>query len=106
MNKGKNEYICHFYSNYVKHFYILDKILNCIKFCWKHNLPLRRLDESNKYSNSTNIGVFLDIGDLCKDLYVSLRSHFENSKVFEGASKNIHNDCVIVFFWGQKINFT
>lgn len=48
---------------------------------------------------TNNIGVFLGVIELCKDLDVSLRSHFENSKVFKGTSKTIQNDlldCILL----------
>lgn len=79
-----------------KNRYILEKILNCIKFCGQHNLPLRG---HNEKINSNNKGVFLGVIELCKDLDVSLRSHFENSKVFKGTSKTIQNDlldCILL----------
>lgn len=72
-----------------KNRYILDKIVNCIKFCGKHNLPLRG---HNEKISSINKGVFLGAIELCKDLYVNLRSHYENSKVFKRTSKAIQND--------------
>ena len=56
-----------------KNRYILEKILNCIKFCGQHNLPLR---DPNDFNNK---GVFIGVIESCKDLDVSLRSHFENS---------------------------
>ncbi|XP_025410376.1 zinc finger MYM-type protein 1-like [Sipha flava] len=79
-----------------KNRYILEKILNCIKFCGQHNLPLRG---HNEKINSNNKGVFLGVIELCKNLDVSLRSHFENSKVFKGTSKTIQNDlldCILL----------
>jgi hypothetical protein len=61
-----------------KNHYILENILNCIRFCGQHNLPLRG---HNEKINSNNKGVFIGVIELCKDLDVSLRSHFENSCV-------------------------
>ncbi|KAL4126426.1 hypothetical protein QTP88_010648 [Uroleucon formosanum] len=72
-----------------KNRYVLDKILNCIKCCGKHELPLRGHDEK---TSSKNQGVFRGILDLCIDLDSSLRDHFEKSTVFRGTSKTIQND--------------
>lgn len=72
-----------------KNRYVLDKILNCIKCCGKHELPLRGHDEK---TSSKNQGVFRGILDLCTDLDSSLRDHFEKSTVFKGTSKTIQND--------------
>ncbi|KAL4126197.1 hypothetical protein QTP88_010423 [Uroleucon formosanum] len=71
-----------------KNRYVLDKILNCIKCCGKHELPLRGHDEK---TSSKNQGVFRGILDLCIDLDSSLRDHFEKSTVFRGSSKTIQN---------------
>ncbi|VVC41002.1 Domain of unknown function DUF4371 [Cinara cedri] len=79
-----------------KNRYILDKIQNCIQFYGKHNLPLRSHD---KKINSNNKVIFLGVVELCKDLDISLRSNFENSKVFKGTSKIIQNnllDCILL----------
>jgi hypothetical protein len=76
--------------------YILDKILNCIEFCEKYNLPLSGHEEK---INSTNKGVFPSVVYLCKNLDISLGSHFENSKVFKRTSKSKQNDllnCILL----------
>ena len=62
-----------------KNRYVLDKILNYIKCCGKHELPLRGHDEK---TSSKNQGVFRGILDLCIDLDSSLGDHFEKSTVF------------------------
>jgi hypothetical protein len=79
-----------------KNRYILETILNCIKFCGQHNLPLRDPIEKINFNNK---GVFIGVTESCKDLDVSLRGHFENSKVFKGTSKTIQNDlldCILL----------
>ncbi|KAE9522185.1 hypothetical protein AGLY_017445 [Aphis glycines] len=72
-----------------KNRYVLDKILNCIKCCGKHELPLRGHDEK---VSSKNQGIFRGILDLCINLNSSLNDHFEKSTVFKGTSKTIQND--------------
>lgn len=79
-----------------KNRYILDKIINCIQFCGKYNIPLKSHD---KNINLIIKSIFLAVVELYKDLDISLRSHFENSKVFKGTSKIIQNDlldCIIL----------
>jgi hypothetical protein len=67
-----------------KNRYILEKILNCIKFCGQHNLTLRGPNEKINFNNKDVIIVVIES---CKDLDVSLRSHFENSKCLKGHLK-------------------
>lgn len=71
--------------------YILDKLINCIKFCGVFELALRGHDES---SESNNPGVFRGLVNLMAEVDGVLKSHIENSKnsVFSGLSKTIQND--------------
>ncbi|XP_008188288.1 zinc finger MYM-type protein 1-like [Acyrthosiphon pisum] len=74
---------------------ILEKILNCVKFCGNYELPLRGHDEK---VTSKNQGVFRGLIDLCSNLDPNLRDHFQNSVVFKGTSKIIQNellDCIL-----------
>ncbi|KAL4089358.1 hypothetical protein QTP88_024405 [Uroleucon formosanum] len=72
-----------------RHNELVDTILNCIKCCGKHELPLRSHEEK---TSSKNQGVFRGIFDLCTDIDSSLRDNFENTIVFRGTSKTIQND--------------
>ncbi|XP_050435438.1 zinc finger MYM-type protein 1-like [Adelges cooleyi] len=72
---------------------ILEKILNCVKFCGNHELPLRGHDEK---ISSKNQGVFHGLINLCSDLDPRLREHFQKSIVC--TSKTIKNellDCIL-----------
>ena len=66
----------------------LSKIINIIKFCGKHELPLRGHDEKN---TSKNPGVFLGLVDYSCNLDSGLNSHIKHSTVFKGTSKTIQN---------------
>jgi len=69
--------------------YILNKIINCIKFCGAFELALRGHDEK---SNSENPGVFRGLINFSSELDSVLKCHIENSSVFKGLSKSIQND--------------
>jgi len=72
-----------------------------------HNLPLRR-GHDDKVS-STYEGVFLGVVESCDDLVdVSLRSDFENSKVFKRTSKITQNDLLdqVYTLSRRKTDFT
>ena len=67
----------------------LSKIINCVKFCGKFELPLRGHDESNE---SKNPGVFLGLIDFTCQLDTSFNAHISNATVFKGTSKTVQND--------------
>lgn len=69
--------------------YILNKIINCIKFCGAFEFALRGHDEK---SNSENPGVFRGLMNFSSELHSVLKCHIENSSVFKGLSKSIQND--------------
>jgi hypothetical protein len=58
---------------------VLEKILNCVKFCGNYELPLRGHDEK---ISSKNQVVFRGLINLCLDLDPSLQEHFQKSTVF------------------------
>jgi hypothetical protein len=64
--------------------YILSKIIDCIKFCGKFELPLRGHDES---SESANPAVFRGLLEFAGKLFENFESHFETATVFKGNSK-------------------
>ncbi|VVC34062.1 Ribonuclease H-like domain,Domain of unknown function DUF4371 [Cinara cedri] len=68
---------------------ILNKIINCIKFCGAFELALRGRDEK---SNSENPGVFRGLINFSSELDSVLKCHIGNSSVFKGLSKSIQND--------------
>ena len=72
-----------------KNINILSKIIECIKFCGKFELPLRGHDES---FGSENPGVFKGLIEFACGLDSDLKFHVENSSVFKGISKSIQND--------------
>jgi hypothetical protein len=74
---------------------ILSKIIDCMKFCGKFELPLRGHDES---SDSANPGVFRGLLEFAGKLDENLKSHFETATVFKGNSKTIQNELLIVFW--------
>jgi len=69
--------------------YILNKIINCIKFCGAFELAHRGHDEK---SNSENYSVFRGLINFSSELDSVLKCHIENSSVFKGLSKSIQND--------------
>jgi hypothetical protein len=69
--------------------YVLNKIINCIKFCGAFELALQGHDEK---PNSENPGVFRDLINFSSELNSVLKYHIENSSVFKGLSKSIQND--------------
>ncbi|VVC30074.1 Ribonuclease H-like domain,HAT, C-terminal dimerisation domain,Domain of unknown function DUF4371 [Cinara cedri] len=74
---------------------VLEKILNCVKFCGKYELPLCDRDVKVK---SKNQGVFCGLIDLYSNFDQNLRDHLQNSMVFNEPSKTIQNellDCIL-----------
>lgn len=68
---------------------VLSKIIDCIKFCGKFELPLRGHDES---STSENSGVFRGLVEFACGLDSSFAAHFNSATVFKGTSKTIQNE--------------
>ena len=62
---------------------ILSKIIDCVTFCGKFELPLRGHNET---SQSSNPGVFQGLLEFAGKLDESLKSHFMKSTVFKGMS--------------------
>ena len=69
----------------------LNRIINCIKFCGFHELPLKGHDE---VEGSANRGVFLDLVTCTADLDGAFRDHFEKYNMVKITSKSIQNDIV------------
>ena len=67
----------------------MSKIINCIKFCGKFELPLRGHDES---TSSKNPGVFRGLLDLVCENDLNLQTHLNSATVFKGTSKTIQNE--------------
>ena len=63
---------------------ILPKVISCIRFCEKFELPLRNHDETTQ---SKNFGVFLSLIDFACNLEPSLRKHMDSNAAFKGISK-------------------
>ncbi|KAJ8912042.1 hypothetical protein NQ315_000535 [Exocentrus adspersus] len=72
-----------------KNRYVLNKIINCIKFCGAFELALRGHDEKE---DSENRGIFKELVNFSAELDKDLKTHIENSKVFKGTSKTIQNE--------------
>ena len=68
---------------------VLSKIVDCVKFCGRHELPLRGNIEKE---NSDNPGVFLGLIEFASNLDTSLKSHIESASVFKGTSATIQNE--------------
>ncbi|KAK4882666.1 hypothetical protein RN001_005985 [Aquatica leii] len=69
--------------------YILNLIINCIRFCGAFELALRGHDESE---SSSNPGVFRGLINFSAELDSALKSHLDKSTVFKGTSKTIQNE--------------
>lgn len=72
-----------------KNRYVLNIIINCIRFCGALELALRGHDESD---DSENRGVFRELIDFSSHLDKDLRHHFSKSSVFKGTSKTTQNE--------------
>ena len=67
----------------------LNRIINCIKFCGFHELPLRGHDE---IEGSANRGVFLNFVTYTADLDGAFSDHLKKYNVVKNTSKSIQND--------------
>lgn len=72
-----------------KNRYILNKLIDCVKFCGVFEIALRGHDESN---NSNNPGIFRGLIDFVSELDSIFKEHIEKSTVFKGTSKTIQNE--------------
>lgn len=59
--------------------YILNVIINCIRFCSAFELALRGHDESE---TSPNSGIFQGLESFSTELDNALKSHLENATVY------------------------
>lgn len=75
--------------------YILNIIINCVRFCGAFELALRGHDES---TSSSNPGVFCGLIDFSAELDSALKQHLEKSSVFKGTSKTIQNEILQTMF--------
>lgn len=69
--------------------YVLNIIINCIRFCGAFELALRGHDESD---TSNNPGIFRGLINFSSELDSVLKNHLENATVFKGTSKTIQNE--------------
>jgi hypothetical protein len=72
--------------------YILNIIINCVRFCGAFELALRGHDES---TSSSNPGVFRGLINFSADLDVALKEHLEKATVFKGTSKTVQNEILL-----------
>ncbi|CAH2012683.1 unnamed protein product [Acanthoscelides obtectus] len=78
------------YNNQVdKNRYVLNKIINCIRFCGAFELALRGHDEKE---NSENRGIFKELVNFSAELDNELKVHIQSAKLFEGTSKTTQNE--------------
>lgn len=75
--------------------YVLNIIINCVRFCGAFELALRGHDESNL---SSNPGVFRGLINFSAELDVALKDHLEKATVFKGTSKSIQNEILQTMF--------
>lgn len=75
--------------------YILNIIINCVRFCGAFELELRGHDES---TSSSNPGVFRGLINFSAELDVDLKEHLEKAPVFKGTSKTIQNEILQTMF--------
>lgn len=72
-----------------KNRYVLNLIINCIRFCGALELALRGHDETE---TSENKGVFRELIQFSAELDKDLKVHLSQSSVFKGISKTIQNE--------------
>ncbi|CAH1955259.1 unnamed protein product [Acanthoscelides obtectus] len=72
-----------------KNRYVLNKIINCIRFCGAFELALRGHDEKE---NSENRGIFKELVNFSAELDNELKVHIQSAKLFKGTSKTTQNE--------------
>ena len=72
-----------------KNRHILNRIIQCVKFCKVFELALRGKDETE---GSTNPGIFLGLVDFVAQLDEVFDEHLKNATVFKGTSKTVQNE--------------
>lgn len=72
--------------------YVLNIIINCIRFCGSFELALRCHDESE---TSSNPGNFRGLVNFISELDSAMRNHLEKASVFKGTSKTIQNEILM-----------
>ncbi|CAH2000627.1 unnamed protein product [Acanthoscelides obtectus] len=84
----RNDLIKH--NNQVdKNRYVLNKIINCIRFCGAFELALRGHDEKE---NSENRGIFKELVNFSAELDNELKVDIQSAKLFKGTSKTTQNE--------------
>ncbi|XP_065650768.1 zinc finger MYM-type protein 1-like [Hydra vulgaris] len=72
-----------------KNRHTLSRVIDCIKFCGVHELPLRGHDET---IDSNNRGVFLDMVSYTATLDSAFSDHLKDSKITKNTSKTNQNE--------------
>ena len=72
-----------------KNRHVLGRIIDCIKFCGVHEIPLRGKDES---TDSLNRGVFLDLLEQFSNSDPVLHSHINDANVGKYTSASMQNE--------------
>ena len=68
---------------------ILSRIISCIRFCEKFELPPRGHNETTQ---SKNPGMFLGLIDFACNLDSSLRKHMDSNAAFKKTCKTVQNE--------------
>lgn len=89
LNSAYRQSIKEHNENVEQNRYILNRIIECIKFCGSFELALRGHDES---SDSDNPGVFRGLVDLLGEVDNIFKKHLLKKKSFQGLSKTIQNE--------------
>lgn len=76
-------------ENVSKNRYVLNIIINCIRFCGKFELALRGHSETDM---SLNPGVFRGLINFSAELDEALKTHLDKSATFKGTSNTIQNE--------------
>ncbi|KAL2085016.1 hypothetical protein ACEWY4_020534 [Coilia grayii] len=72
-----------------KNRHILNRLIQCVKFCGIFELALRGKDETE---GSTNPGIFRGLVDFVAELDEVFDDHLKTASVFKGTSKTIQNE--------------
>ena len=72
-----------------KNRHILNRLIQCVKFCGVFELALRGKDETE---GSKNPGIFLGLVDFVAQLDEVFDEHLKNATVFKGTSKTVQNE--------------
>ena len=89
LNDAHNASMMSRHEKIAKNRYVLNRVIDALKFLWIHELALRGDDESEM---SLNRGAFLDLLEYTANMDEKLRDDLSNVTVARNTSKDIQSD--------------